>query len=75
MKHSFECPHGITETLIGSDHGCYCNQCKSEIFSKELYKKLEQNIIPNIITSGKKIISKEYLGELIDMSLNYDKQQ
>lgn len=44
MKETFSCPHGTSEALIGSDHECYCNQCKSIIDSIEEITKQEMSL-------------------------------
>ena len=40
MKETYKCPHGISEALIGSEHECYCGQCKSIVYSVEETSKL-----------------------------------
>lgn len=44
MKETYKCPHGTSEALIGSDHECYCNQCKSIIYSEEETIKQEMSL-------------------------------
>lgn len=61
MKETYECPHGITQALIGSDHECYCRQCKKIVFSTE-ERDRKEIVISQLIASNKvKTLTKEVI--------------
>lgn len=44
MKEVYTCKHGITETLIGSNHECYCPECNMWLFSDKETKRKEMEL-------------------------------